>query len=139
MPAKATAPTPDPNAALADELGSLKKEYALLIAPFALKKPRMEALEKQLREACPVAPDAEWTAHGAAFEVILGKCAEWRIVNTQKLIKAIGQKAFNAFASVSLKDLEAHPAVSADTLDAVVAKKRIGPRTLKTVEKGTAA
>lgn len=55
MAAKATAPAP--YAALADELGSLKKEYALLIAPFALKKPRMEAIEKQLREACPAKPE----------------------------------------------------------------------------------
>lgn len=135
MAAKAIAPAP--YAALADELGSLKKEFALLITPFALKKPRMEALEKQLREACPAAPDAGWTAHGVAFDVILGKCADWRIVNNTKLIKAIGQKAFNAFATVSLKELEAHPAVSADTLAAVVHKERVGPRTLKTVEKGS--
>lgn len=138
MPAKATAKSPD-YAAIADELGTLKKEYALLIAPFALKKPRLEALEKQLREACPVAADAEWTVKGSHFDVILGPKADWRIVSVQKLIKAIGQKAFNAFATVSLKDLEAHPAVSADTLATVVHKERIGPRTLKTVEKGTAA
>ncbi len=139
MSTKAAARAPAPYAALADELGALKKEYALLIAPFALKKPRMEALEKQLRDACPVAADAEWTAHGLRFDVILGQRAEWRIVNITKLIKAIGQKAFNAFATVSLKDLEAHPAVSADTLATIIQKNRVGPRTLKTVEKGTAA
>ncbi len=137
MAAKATAPAP--YAALADELGALKKELALLVAPFMLKKPRMEALEKQLREACPVAADAEWTVRGSRFDVILGPRAEFRIVCIGKLIKAIGQKAFNAFATVSLKDLESHPAISADTLATIVQKNRIGPRTLKTVEKGSAA
>lgn len=138
MPAKAT-PAPTPLAALVDELGDLKKEYSLLIAPFALKKPRMEALEEQLRKACTASADAEWTVKGTRFDVILGKRAEWRIVGINKLIKAIGQKAFNAFATVSLKDLEAHPAISADTLATIVHKERVGPRTLKTVEKGTAA
>lgn len=138
MPAKATAKAPD-YSALADELGDLKKEYALLIAPFALKKPRMEALEAQLREACPVGPADEWTVKGARFDVILGKRAEYRIVDITKLIKAIGQKVFNSFATVSLKDLEAHPAVTADTVSAVIHKSRVGPRTLKTVEKGTPA
>ena len=138
MPAKAAAKAPN-YSALADELGSLKKEYALLIAPFTLKKPRMEAIEKQLREACPAAADTEWIVKGAHFDVILGPRAENRIVGIAKLIKAIGQKAFNAFATVSLKDLEAHPAISADTLSAIIHKERVGPRTLKTIEKGTAA
>lgn len=140
MPAKAAAKSPAPNfAALADELGQLKKEHNLLLAPFALKKPRMEAIEKQLREACPVAADAEWTVKGTKFDVILGPRADTRIVNVLKLIKAIGQKAFNAFATVSLKDLESHPAISADILASIVHKERVGPRTLKTVEKGIAA
>lgn len=130
---------PAPFAAQADELGALRKEYEILIAPFKLKKPRMEALERELREACPAAADEAWTAHGHAFDVILGPRADWRIVNVPKLIKAIGQKAFNAFATVALKDLEAHPAITADTMAAVVHKERVGPRTLKTVEKGTAA
>src|ERR1035437_9800200 len=124
MAAKATAPAP--YAALADELGALKKEYSLLVAPFALKKPRMEAIEKLLRDACPVAADAEWTVTGSRFHVILGPRAEYRIVSVLKLIKAIGQKAFNAFATVSLKDLESHPAISADTLATIVHKERIG-------------
>lgn len=135
MPAKATAPVP--YAALADELGQLKKEQNLLLAPFALKKPRMEALEQQLRDACTVAADAEWTVHGAHFDVILGKRAEWRIVDIAKTIKAVGQKIFNSFATVSIKDLELR--LTADTVAACVHKERVGPRTLKTVEKGTAA
>lgn len=138
MHAKAT-PAPTRLAALVDELGDLEKEYSLLIAPFALKKPRMEALEAQLRAACTASADAEWTVKGTRFDVILGKRADYRVINITKLIKAIGQKAFNAFATVSLKDLEAHPAISADTLATIVHKERVGPRTLKTVEKGTAA
>jgi hypothetical protein len=135
MAAKATAPAP--YAALADELGQLKKEQNLLLAPFALKKPRMEALEKQLRDACPVEADEEWIVCGSRFNVLLGPRAEFRIVDIAKTIKAVGQKIFNTFATVSLKDLELR--LSADTLGTLVHKERIGPRTLKTVEKGTAA
>lgn len=134
MAAKATT-APDPHAALADELGALKKEYAILIAPFALKKPRMEALEQQLRDACTADADEEWTVHGARFSVTLGKRAEWRIVNIPKTIKAIGQKIFNTFATVTIKDLELR--LTADTVADIVHKERVGPRTLKTIEKGS--
>jgi hypothetical protein len=133
-PAKKTTPLAD----LVDELGALEKEYAIILAPFKMKLPRLEALRKELREACPVAKDKEWSIDGERFRVELSPRADWRIVDVAKLIKAIGQKAFNAFASVSLKDLEAHPAVSADILRAVVTKDRIGPRTIKTFEKGSA-
>lgn len=135
MPAKSA---PNSLALIADELGALEKEYAVLIAPFKLKMPRLESLRKQLREACPVAKDKEWSIEGERFRVELGPRADWRIVDVAKLIKAIGQKAFNAFASVSLKDLETHPAVSPDVMRAVVSKDRVGPRTIKTFEKGVA-
>lgn len=137
MPAvKPTKTATPPLAAYADELGLLEKELALAMAPFEMKLPRIKALKELLQEACPVAGDKEWIVEGARFGVKLGPRADFRIVSVMKLIKAIGQKAFNAFATVSLKELESHPAISADILATVIHKERVGPRKLSTFEKG---
>lgn len=128
-----TAPLPS-LADMADELGTLEHEYEVLMAPFKLKMPRLEALRKTLRLACPAAPDQSWTVVGKKFNVELGPQASWRSVDVPKLFKLIGAKLFVKLAKVTLGDLE--DAVDPKVLEAVVSKAPTGPRTIKTYEKG---
>lgn len=129
-PAKAPASQFAP---LADELGALEKE----MAPFAQKISRIEALRKALRAGCP-AKDAEpWTVDGAHFVAVLGPRALERKCDFAALVKAIGAKAFAAFATCTLGALETNvtPAIVASVVDS----KATGFRPLKTFEKGIAA
>jgi hypothetical protein len=121
---------------MADELGALKKEYALLIAPFEKKLPRMNALQKAMQDACPAHPDQEWVVEGARFGVRLGPRANQRTVNIVALVKKIGAAAFAKFATCTLGALEEH--VGADVVKAVVTSAQTGPRKLSTFEKGAA-
>lgn len=123
---------------MADELGALEKEYALLVAPFEKKMPRMKALKEAMQAACPAGtlPDKEWIVEGARFGVKLGPCANQRIVNYVALVKKISAAAFAKFATCTLGALEEH--VSPDVMKAVVTSAQTGPRKLSTFEKGSA-
>jgi hypothetical protein len=118
-------------APLADELGSLEKE----MAPHAQKLSRIEALKKALRTACTAKPGDQWTVDGARFIAVLGPCANKRIIDFPRLVKAIGAGVFAKFATCTLTDIEEHvpPTVAA----AVVSQEAAGSRSLKTFEKGT--
>jgi hypothetical protein len=120
------------NALMADELGSLEKE----MAPFAQKLARIEELRKALRAACPAPADIPWTCMGTKFVAMLGPQAMQRTISFGGVVKAIGAKAYAAFATCTLKALEENcePAVVA----AVVSSGATGPRSLKTYEKGSA-
>ena len=74
---------------MADKLGALEKEYALLIAPFEKKMPRMKALKELMQAACPAGAraDKEWIVEGTRFGVKLGPCANQRIINIAALVK----------------------------------------------------
>jgi hypothetical protein len=129
---------PEPTLAqLADELGTLKKEWEVLTAPFALKKPRLEALEKKFRALCPAAENAEWRVQGARFEVVLSPRALWRSVDIPKLFKLVKAAAFLRIASVTLAALDAECAP--EVVTQVVSQRNSGPRTLRAYEKGAAA
>ncbi len=128
-------PAPPPGvpaelAAMADELGALEKE----MAPHAQKLARIDLLKKQIRAACPVSPDKQWTLTGNRFLVMLNPCAMERSIDILKLVRLVGAKAFATFATCTLKALEAAnpPAVIA----AVVTTEQTGSRSLKTFEKG---
>lgn len=122
---------------MADELGALEKEYALLIAPFEKKMPRMKALQKAMQDACKAPAGKEWIVEGARFGVRLGPCANQRAINIAALIKKIGAAAFAKFATCTLGALEQHAGV--DVVSAVVTSAQTGPRKLSTFEKGAAA
>jgi hypothetical protein len=104
------------------------------MAPHAQKLARIELLRKTLRSACPVEADQEWSVVGSRYTMLMGACANQRSISFGGLVKAIGAKAYAAFATCTLKSLEEHctPAVIA----AVVSSGATGPRTLKTFEKG---
>lgn len=128
-----TAPLPA-LARIADELGVLEKEYALAMAPFEMKLPRMKALREALQIACPAAAGDEWTVEGERFGVNLTKRAQERTINFTKLVKAIGEKVFAKFATCTLAALEQN--VAAAIAQSVVSTDRTGPRKLTTFEKG---
>ncbi len=121
-------------AEMADELGALEKEYAIMSAPFEMKLPRMNALKEALQEACPARPTEEWKVEGTRFGVRLGPCANQRSINIPKLIKAVGAAVFAKFATCTLKALE--ESVAPEIVDQVVKSEASGPRKLSTFEKG---
>jgi predicted secreted protein len=122
-----------PFGAIADELGALEKE----MAPYAQKLARIEQLRKSLRNGCEKAPDQEWKIEGARFIALLGPRANQSSIKFSEVVKAIGAKAYAAFATCTLKDLEAN--VTPVVMAAVLSSGRTGPRTLKTFERGGAA
>jgi hypothetical protein len=121
-------------AAAADELGALEKEYAILLAPFEAKLPRMKALKEMLQEACPAAAEKEWTVEGKHFGVKLGPCAQERTIDFKKLVKIVGASVFATFATCTLGNLD--KAVEEKVIAAVVTTAPTGPRKLSTFEKG---
>ena len=131
--AKSAAPS---LAQMADELGALEKEYALAIAPFEMKLPRMKALKEALQAACPAPADKEWTVEGAKFGVKLGVRANERLIDYAKLIKKIGLGAFAKFATCTLTNLQ--KSVKPELLDGIISTEQCGPRKLSTFEKGVA-
>ncbi len=139
MPGPSLKKPPQALSALVDELGALEKEYALAVAPFEMKLPRMKALKELIQASCPAAtkPDAEWTAEGARFGVRLGPCANKRTIDIKALVKKIGAAVFARFATCTITDLEAN--VEAATVEAVLSSAQTGPRKLTTFEKGSAA
>jgi hypothetical protein len=137
VPAKpAKAPSPS-LAALADELGSLEKEYALALAPLELKLPRIKALKAALQAACPAKARDEWIIEGARFGVRLGPCAMERSIDFRAVVIKIGAKVYAQFATCTLGALEQH--VEQAIIDAVVTSSAAGPRKLSTFEKGAVA
>ncbi|MES2136107.1 MAG: hypothetical protein V4502_03480 [Pseudomonadota bacterium] len=119
---------------MADELGALEKEYALALAPFELKLPRIKALKETLQAACPAKPDAEWLVEGTRFIVRLGPRAMARSIDFKALVKKIGAAVFVKFATCTLGALEEN--VKPDVIDDVVTTAQTGPRKLSTSEKG---
>jgi hypothetical protein len=119
-------------APLADELGALEKE----MAPYAQKLSRIDLLRKQLRAACPVAADKEWTVEGARFAVVLGACADQRHIDIKHLVRLISAKSYAIFATCTLKALEEN--TSPGVVAAVVTSSASGPRSLKTFERAGA-
>ncbi len=117
---------------LVDELGALEQ----LMAPHAQKLARIDMIRKTLREACPAAPDAEWTVDGERFSTVLGMRANASVISFSGVVKAIGAAAYAKFATCTLKALEEHvaPGVRAN----VISSERSGPRTIKTFERGKA-
>jgi hypothetical protein len=128
--------TLSPFAGMVDELGQLKKEYALALAPLEMKLPRIKALETALQASCIAKADSEWIVEGARFGVRLGPCALKRSIDFKALVKKIGTAVYATFATCTLGDLNEH--VSDDVMDAVVTSDLTGPRKLTTYEKGTA-
>ncbi len=130
-----------PLADKADELGALKKELEICLAPFTFKQKRLDELSKEFREACETTyktkPEEDWRICGMHFDVILTARARWRSVNIAKLAKLIKIPALLKIASVTLAALEG--ACTAEVIDQVVTQNHTGPRTLKTIEKGVAA
>jgi hypothetical protein len=124
---------------MADELGALEKEHAILVAPFESKLPRIKALKALLQAACPAGTpsSAEWIVEGARFGVRLGPQANERSIDFKGLVKKIGAAAFARFASCTLTALEAH--VPPEMAEAVVSSDQTGPRKLSTFEKGVTA
>ena len=117
-------------APLADELGALEKE----MAPFKQKLARIEALKESARAGCPVAPTLPWTVEGERFIASLGACANQRVIDIPRLVKAIGAGVYAKFATCSLEALK--KCVAPAIVAAVVSSKEIGSRSLKTFEKG---
>ncbi len=136
MTAKAAKAATSTLAQLADELGLLEKEYALLIAPFEKKFARVKALKETLQTACVAKADAEWIIEGARFGVRLGPCAMQRSINFKSLVRRIGAAAFAKFAECTLTRLEL--CVEPDVIRGVVTSAQTGPRKLTTFEKGVA-
>lgn len=122
----------DPFAAIADELGALEKE----MAPHAQKLARVDLLRKTLREACTAAPESEWTVTGARFIAVLGMRGNTTLIAFPALVKIVGAKVFATFATCTLKELAAR--VSPVVAASVTSMARVGPRPLKTFEKGVA-
>lgn len=131
---KAPAPVPaapDPLAPLADELGEIDK----ILSPHRTRIARETALKSQLRERADTPPrpaDAEIRIAGTRFDVILGARAMVKTIHIGKLVKAIGAKAFHAFARATLADVEAH---APDLPLGVITSDNSGFRSLKIFEK----
>jgi hypothetical protein len=128
------ATTPDPTPAWIDELGSLEKE----LAPLKTKIQRVEMLRKQIRTAAETgSATAEIQVSGSRYIAILGPRGNQTIINLPELVKRIKAAAFAKFATTTLSALQQH--VDAETVEAVTATEATGPRSLKILEKGTAA
>lgn len=135
MSAKAVQTAPLPKLAeIADELGSLEKEYGVLVAPFEGKMRRLELLRKMIRDLCPAPAAVRWVAVGKRFDVELGPKANARKVDLFKLLKLVGVKLFLQVASVSLTALEEK--VKPETIALVVTEDRTGTRSIKILEHG---
>lgn len=114
-----------------DELGALEKEFA----PLRPKLARIELLRKSIRERYAASPaEKDFTAEGVRFMVAVGPRANESVINYPKLLKAIGAKLFCSIAKTTLKALEENVAcgVRAD----VITIEAVGPRSLKTFERG---
>lgn len=114
-----------------DELGALERE----LAPLAFKIARIEPLRKAIREHFKDEPaDKLFLATGEKFAVSVGARSRERVTNIPALIKAIGARAFNAIASVTVKKLEAE--VPAAIVEDVSTFALTGFRPLKVFERG---
>ena len=133
MAKNAPVKTPDPLAAIADELGLLEKE----LGPWKPKLARAEMLRKALRAACDERPvEHDCHVEGARFIAWLGAKPNVRTVNAVKLLKLITARAFASLATCTLTALEENsidPAVIAQ----VVESAPTGCRPLTIFEKGT--
>lgn len=119
--------------ALADELGSIEAE----LAPFAFKIARLDQLRKAIRGHFDAMPgDRSFEGFGQRFLVAIGQKAAVRTIDRTKLIKAIGPKAYAAFARTTLADLEAN--VGCAVVAEVVTAAYTGARSIKTFERGAA-
>jgi hypothetical protein len=118
---------PDPLASLVDELGAIDKT----LQPFRTLIAREEGLRKQIRSAHDGAifpPDREIRVEGATYAVILSPRALVKSINIKSLIRAIGAKAFCAFASCTLGQLESN---CPDLPVGIVTSANTGSRSLK--------
>jgi hypothetical protein len=119
--------TPNPKksalACMVDELGQVEaalEPHRRLIA-------REDELRKIIRGHYEGAPAGEpYEVLGEKYTVLLGAKAQVKTVNIAKLVKAIGTKAFIAFASVTIANVEKH----APGLDCVTSE-RTGSRSVK--------
>ncbi len=127
-------PAPNPLAPMIDELGALERE----LAPYEAKASRAELLRKTIRAHYEAEPAAqEFQPAGARFIALVGAKAEKRSIDFRALAKAIGLKAYAAFATCTLAALEAN--APCQIAAQVVSSERTGYRPLKIVERGAAA
>lgn len=107
------------------------------MAPHAAKLKRIELLRKSLRASCNAPATESWTVTGSKFIALLGPRAMERSIDFRELVKAVGAKAYAAFATCTLKSLEenAAPAIVAR----VVTSEATGTRPLECFEKDAAA
>jgi hypothetical protein len=124
----------DQLAAQVDELGMLEKEFA----PHEFKARRIAELRVAIRAVYAAQPaDHAFEAKGAEFAVILGPKGNERSVDVVQLARLIPAKLLAAFASVTLKALEAH--VSPGIAARVISAERTGARPLRILELGRPA
>ena len=130
MPKPKPVPEIDPLGAIVDELGALDAE----LKPMAPKIARRDALRKTLREAfTEKSAELEYSVSGARFEAKLGPKGWENTVNTVKLAKAIGAKAFLVIARVTLGSLAT---LTGGAPAGCVDSARSGPRSIAMYEKG---
>lgn len=124
----------DPRAAIVDEIGDLES----LLAPLKPKQARLDALRTELRASYDDAPGAEaFRADGTRYFVMVGERGDQTVVDTAKLYKRIGWKAFLVLANVTVKALWALPKeVQAECKST---SENTGPRPLKVLAKVKAA
>lgn len=122
---------------IVDELGQLEKEYALAVAPFEKKLPRIKALKETLQRACPAGAAQEWIVEGKRFGARLGPRAMDRSIDLPKLFKILGATKFIAFVCGVFAKYQSCgvSALDADQGD-LVSEKQTGIRKLSTFEKG---
>lgn len=139
-PAAARKVTPE-LARIVDELGQLEKEYALAIAPFEMKLPRIKALKEALQRACPATPEKEWVLEGSHFGARLGPCAMVKTIDVARLAERIGLRALIKFVARTFAKYQSCgvSALTAEDAADVVREAQTGPRRLSSYEKGIAA
>jgi hypothetical protein len=121
-----------PHVAEVDELGELEKEFA----PLRPKLARLEALRAAVRRRYDDSPAARsFTARGDRFIVEVGPRGNESVIDFPALVKAIGLKAYAAFATCTLKAMRAH--VAHDVARDVVRVEAVGYRPLKVTEKAS--
>lgn len=117
-----------------DELGALEKEFA----PLRAKLGRIEFLRTSIRARFDSKAASErFMPEGERFTLAIGERGNVSVVSIGKLIKAITAAKFAKFATTTLKALEAN--VTPDVYASVVTVEQLGPRSLKTYEKGKPA
>lgn len=122
--------------ALADELGALGREYAMVEASWKARLERIEQLRDALQRACPAKASEEWQVAGQRFGAVLSPRALKRSVNKPALLKRIGLKAYARIAGVTLGDVErlVDPEVAAEI---ITREEHAGARRITIFEKGS--